>query len=328
MPVAETVRSFKEIVDGEHDDIPERAFYMQGPIDQVLEASKKMSAEEPAESAEAEAAEQEAKAEEQRRGSRGLADGRAQRRRPRPHPRGARSSSGEVEQLSTRTAVGEIGILANHVPVLARLRPTELRLHMPGGEVQRWAQAEGWLQVFANRATVLVGEALPPDQLDEGELRSRIEDADARLSESEEGSGAYARPAEKERAEAFLEVPKRQGTSPRAFLAVSRRGIPQAPTHPCMDELALAQRLIAFDTSNAEGLRRAAEFVGGWLESNDIKAAQTESRGLPVTTAEVGPPDAPDAGAARPYGRGPGRPRSVRASRSTATSCSAAAPTT
>ena len=58
-----------------------------------------------------------------------------------------------------------------------------------------------------------------------------------------------------------------------------------------MDELALAQRLIAFDTSNAEGLRRAAEFVGGWLESNDIAARQTEARGLPVTTAEVGPND-------------------------------------
>ena len=71
---------------------------------------------------------------------------------------------GEVHQLSTRTAVGEFGVLANHVPVLARLRPTELRLHMPDGEVQRWAQAEGWLQVFANRATVLVGEAVPPGQ--------------------------------------------------------------------------------------------------------------------------------------------------------------------
>jgi succinyl-diaminopimelate desuccinylase len=58
-----------------------------------------------------------------------------------------------------------------------------------------------------------------------------------------------------------------------------------------MDELALAQRLIAFDTSSAEGLRRAAEFVGGWLESNDIEAKQAEARGLPVTTAQVGPPD-------------------------------------
>lgn len=60
-----------------------------------------------------------------------------------------------------------------------------------------------------------------------------------------------------------------------------------------MDERALAERLIAFDTSSAEGLRRAAEFVGGWLESRDIKAEQTASRGLPVTRAEVGPEGAP-----------------------------------
>jgi F-type H+-transporting ATPase subunit epsilon len=115
--------------------------------------------------------------------------------------------TGEVQQVSTRTAVGEIGILANHVPVLARLRPTELRLHMPDGEVQRWAQAEGWLQVFANRATVLVGEAIPPENLDTGELNSRIEDAEARLGESEEGSGAHTQAQkDKDRAEAFLEV--------------------------------------------------------------------------------------------------------------------------
>jgi F-type H+-transporting ATPase subunit epsilon len=115
--------------------------------------------------------------------------------------------TGKVEQVSTRTAVGEIGILANHVPVLARLRPTELRLHMPDGEVRRWAQAEGWLQVFANRATVLVGEAIPPDNLDPGELRGRIEDADARLRESKEGSGAYdLADRDKKRAEAFLQV--------------------------------------------------------------------------------------------------------------------------
>jgi F-type H+-transporting ATPase subunit epsilon len=114
---------------------------------------------------------------------------------------------GEVQQLSTRTAVGEIGILANHVPVLARLRPTELRLHMPDGEVRRWAQAEGWLQVFANRATVLVGEAIPPENLDGGELRGRIEDAEARLTESDQGSGAWTQAQkDKERAEAFLEV--------------------------------------------------------------------------------------------------------------------------
>ena len=114
---------------------------------------------------------------------------------------------GEVQQLSTRTAVGEIGVLANHVPVLARLRPTELRLHLPDGETQKWAQAEGWLQVFANHATVLVTEAIPPDQLDDAALKSRIDDAEARMKDAEEGSGAYKQAErDKERAEAFLSV--------------------------------------------------------------------------------------------------------------------------
>jgi F-type H+-transporting ATPase subunit beta len=43
--VEETVRGFAEIVSGQHDEIPERAFYMVGGIDQVVEASKDMKAE-------------------------------------------------------------------------------------------------------------------------------------------------------------------------------------------------------------------------------------------------------------------------------------------
>src|SRR5690348_7127372 len=40
VPVAETVRGFREILDGEHDELSEGAFYMQGSIDQVLENAK------------------------------------------------------------------------------------------------------------------------------------------------------------------------------------------------------------------------------------------------------------------------------------------------
>jgi F-type H+-transporting ATPase subunit beta len=40
--VADTVRSFKEVVEGKHDEIPEQAFYMQGSIDDVLEVWEKM----------------------------------------------------------------------------------------------------------------------------------------------------------------------------------------------------------------------------------------------------------------------------------------------
>jgi F-type H+-transporting ATPase subunit beta len=40
--VEDTVRSFKEIVEGKHDDVPEQAFYMKGSIDEVLAAAEKM----------------------------------------------------------------------------------------------------------------------------------------------------------------------------------------------------------------------------------------------------------------------------------------------
>jgi F-type H+-transporting ATPase subunit epsilon len=115
--------------------------------------------------------------------------------------------SGEVRQVSTRTAVGELGILANHAPLLAQLRPTELRLHLSDSKTRRYAQAHGWLQVFGNHAKLLLEEAIPPEELDAATLKEQLADAEQRLGESEEGSGARAR-AEKDRdrAEAFLSI--------------------------------------------------------------------------------------------------------------------------
>jgi len=41
VPIGETVRSFRELIEGEHDDLPESAFLLKGSIDQVVEAAKK-----------------------------------------------------------------------------------------------------------------------------------------------------------------------------------------------------------------------------------------------------------------------------------------------
>lgn len=41
MPIKETIRGFKEIIDGKMDDIPESAFFMKGSIDEVYEAAEK-----------------------------------------------------------------------------------------------------------------------------------------------------------------------------------------------------------------------------------------------------------------------------------------------
>ena len=114
---------------------------------------------------------------------------------------------GDVTQVSTRTAHGEIGILANHTPMLARLRPAELRLHKEGNEVESYAQAEGWLEVFGNHVLVLVGEAIKPEDLDTADIKERISSAEKRLSEAETDSAAAKQAElEKERYEAFLSV--------------------------------------------------------------------------------------------------------------------------
>ncbi len=42
--IADTVRSFKEIIEGKYDDVPEQAFYMKGAIEEVLEAAEKLKA--------------------------------------------------------------------------------------------------------------------------------------------------------------------------------------------------------------------------------------------------------------------------------------------
>ena len=44
VPIRETVRGFREILDGKHDDLPEQAFYMVGTIDQAVEKAEKLRA--------------------------------------------------------------------------------------------------------------------------------------------------------------------------------------------------------------------------------------------------------------------------------------------
>lgn len=115
--------------------------------------------------------------------------------------------SGEVRQVSTRTVGGEIGILANHVPILAALEPAELRLHISEQEVKRYAQAHGWLQVFGNKAQLLVEEVIDPADLDASELRERITADEKELDSVEKGSAAATRVAKDlQRSKAFLKI--------------------------------------------------------------------------------------------------------------------------
>jgi succinyl-diaminopimelate desuccinylase len=60
-----------------------------------------------------------------------------------------------------------------------------------------------------------------------------------------------------------------------------------------VDERALAERLITYDTSAPDGLRAAAGFVKGWLEAREIDVHDHTFREMPVLTATVGPAKGP-----------------------------------
>jgi len=113
----------------------------------------------------------------------------------------------EVEMVSTRTAVGSIGVLANHQPLLGLLEPTELRLYRSESDVERFAQGEGYLQVAEGRVLVLVEEAIRPGDLNAADLQERARRAESSAAQAEEGSEEQRRCLRDQRRwETFLRI--------------------------------------------------------------------------------------------------------------------------
>ncbi len=113
----------------------------------------------------------------------------------------------EIEMLSTKTAIGSIGVLANHQPLLALLDPTELRLYKSDSDVLHFAQGEGYLQVADAGVLLLVDEVFEREQLDVSDLRERLRKAEEDLSGAEDESEEKKTAArQKRRYEAFLEM--------------------------------------------------------------------------------------------------------------------------
>jgi len=116
----------------------------------------------------------------------------------------------EVVQISTKTTIGSIGILAKHQPMLAMLDPTELRLYSGENDYTALAQGEGYLQVQRDgRVLILVDEAGKSDDLDQSEWEEKLRRAEDEISNAEDKSHAKdVAERDKRRAEAFLKIIK------------------------------------------------------------------------------------------------------------------------
>ena len=83
--------------------------------------------------------------------------------------------SGEATVVNARTAGGEIGILANHMPVLSLLEAGVIEVETADGETWLAAVDDGFISVAANRVSILAGHADLAQDIDAGEARSELE---------------------------------------------------------------------------------------------------------------------------------------------------------
>jgi F-type H+-transporting ATPase subunit epsilon len=97
--------------------------------------------------------------------------------------------TGDAQIVVVPGESGQLGVLANHAPLIASLKPGEMHLTDAEGNVHRWACGNGYVQVRKNEALVLVGDAVSRDEIDPAEARARLEQARAELERAQSGDG-------------------------------------------------------------------------------------------------------------------------------------------
>ena len=88
--------------------------------------------------------------------------------------------SGEAEMVFAPLATGEVGILPRHAPLLARLRPGEVRVRNQG-EDQFYYVSGGLLEVQPHVVTVLADTALRARDMDEAVAAEAVKRAEEAL---------------------------------------------------------------------------------------------------------------------------------------------------
>ncbi len=94
---------------------------------------------------------------------------------------------GEAEMLVVPGEAGEIGVLARHVALEALLEAGLTRIHLSGGEKVELATGPGFFEVHANRALVLVDDAVDLREIDFTRATVQLEEARAELASLEGG---------------------------------------------------------------------------------------------------------------------------------------------
>jgi len=94
--------------------------------------------------------------------------------------------SGEVEMVSVPSVEGTLGILANHIPLVAKLTEGELKIVKEGKE-DFYSLGGGFLEVTPKKVMILVTKALNADEIDEKKILEAKAAAEEALRQKPKG---------------------------------------------------------------------------------------------------------------------------------------------
>jgi len=102
-------------------------------------------------------------------------------------------SKGAVDMVIAPSALGEVGILPNHRPLLADLVPGVVELRHGGGtKVEKFAISGGFLEVDRNKVSLLVETAERPEEIDVERAQKAFGAADSALKKLSPADQGYA----------------------------------------------------------------------------------------------------------------------------------------
>lgn len=115
--------------------------------------------------------------------------------------------SDEAEMVICRTPAGEIAFMAGHIPFLGALGIGVVRIHKEGGDVERVAVHEGFVEVKDDRVIILSDVAEMPDQIDVDRARRAKDEAESEVkSAGDDEEAAEEAKRRARRAEVRLEL--------------------------------------------------------------------------------------------------------------------------
>lgn len=110
----------------------------------------------------------------------------------------AKVFSETVDEVGLPTSEGRMHILPHHVPVIAKLKAGEIKVHR-GNDIEMLAVGSGFIEVYGDKVSILTDQAINVEEIDDTEIEEAVKRAKEAL---EEGKKSNLDAAEIDRLEA------------------------------------------------------------------------------------------------------------------------------